>query len=373
MNIALSLNGDSSSLDVIKYCALYFDHIYVDTPFDVHTIIPLEKMKSKNKPYKCDIHFLPLYDIDLLTHAELLEKEGILEKRNPIWHSDEKSINSVAKTIVATEIIKHFTSGTISPVNTTKKGHNIKITGNPKTSTPELLESFNNVFSENALNDLIKYKLHGQNELAQFYCLLSLYSHMLNGIFCHVCFGENVATNSNFLNDIVTKIYTSISKTNNHKECQIALNALPILLPNIRDASMEDILEIRLNASDELLELRNYIDNLAQTISPEKFYSLPQQELQKILNQKIAPAIRQLERKMKDIKISATQKFINNMANPMYYAPLLTSLFTNISIHQTLLASLGLITADSIMEYCKNKNNIKNDALYFSIKLRDRY
>ena len=56
------------------------------------------------------------------------------------------------------------------------------------------------------------------------------------------------------------------------------------------------------------------------------------------------------------------------MANPMYYAPLLTSLFTNISIHQTLLASLGLITADSIMEYHKNKNNIKNDALYFLIK-----
>lgn len=76
---------------------------------------------------------------------------------------------------------------------------------------------------------------------------------------------------------------------------------------------------------------------------------------------------------MKDIKISAAQKFINNMANPLYYAPLLTSLFTNISVHQTLLASLGLITADSIIDYCKNKNSIKNDSLYFSIKLRDRY
>ena len=75
MNIALSLNGESSSLDVIKYCALYFDHIYVDTPFDVHTIIPLEKMKSNNKPYNCDMHFLPLYDIDLMTHAEFLEKD----------------------------------------------------------------------------------------------------------------------------------------------------------------------------------------------------------------------------------------------------------------------------------------------------------
>ena len=373
MNIALSLNGDSSSLDVIKYCSLYFDHIYIDTPIDVHTIIPSEKIKTKKKPHKCNIHFLPLFDIELLSHTELLKKEGILESGNFIWSSDIAGVNSVAKTIVATEMIEHFTPGTISAVNSTKKEHNVKITGAPKTFTPELIEAFNNVFSENALNDLIKHKLYGRNEVAQFYCLLSLYSNMLNCIFCHICSGENVATNSIFLNGIVNNVYNDISKTSNHKECQIALNALPILLPNIRNASIEDILEIRLNASDELLELRNYIDNLALTISPEKFYSLSPQELQQLLNQRINPAIRRLERKMKEVKISSVQKFINNMANPMYYAPLLTSLFTNISVHQTLLLSLGLISIDSIMEHCKNMNSIKNDALYFSIKLRDMY
>lgn len=373
MNIALSLNGDSSSLDVIKYCALYFDHISVDTPINVHTIIPLERIKSKNKQHKYNMHFLPLYDVDLLTHVDLLKKEGILETSNPMWYSNEESINSVAKTIVATEISKHFTPGTISHVKTSKKRHSIEITGVPKAITPEFVDSFNNVFSENALNDLVKYKLHGRKELSQFYCLLSLYSFLLNDIFCHICSSDNVATNSNFLNDIISTIYADMAKTNNHKECQIALNALPILLPNIKDANMEDILEIRLNAADELIELRNYIDNLSQTIASERFYTASPQELQQLLNQKVNPAIHQLERKMKDIKISAVQKFINNMANPMYYAPLLTSLFTNISVHQTLLASLGLITADSIMEYCKNKNSIKNDALYFSIKLRDRY
>lgn len=121
MNVALSLNGDSSSLDVIKYCALYFDHISVDAPIDVHTIIPLKKMKSKNKLYKCNIHFLPLYDIDLFTHIDLLEKEGILEKSNPMWDSARVGINSASKTIVATEISKHFTPGTISPIKTSKK------------------------------------------------------------------------------------------------------------------------------------------------------------------------------------------------------------------------------------------------------------
>ena len=320
------------------------------------------------------MHFLPLYDIELFKQIELLEQEGILEKCNPMWNLEEKSLNSVAKTIVATEISKHFTPGTISNITkTSKKRQGLIITGNPKAITPELVDSFNNLFSEEALNDVIKYKLHGRKEISQFYCLLVLYSFLLNDILCHICSGENVSTNSDFLNDIILKIYSDIAKTNNYKECQIALNTLSILLPNIRDASTEDILEMRLNTSDELMELRNYIDELTQTISLERFYTSTSQELQQLLNQKITPAVHQLERKMKGLKISAVQKFINNMANPMYYAPLLTSLFTNISIHQTLLASLGLITADSIMEYHKNKNNIKNDALYFLIKLRNQY
>lgn len=370
MDIALSLNGDNSSLDVIKYCALYFDHLSLDAPIHFHSLTDIEPTNEMKAGFS--VRLLSLYDSQLIPHVKMLKDEGILDINNSVRFSVTDKYNSIAKHFVASEISSEFTPGTVL-FKDNKGEKRVIVTGTPKAISNEMIESFANVFPKEKIDELVARELNGHSEVAQFYCLLILYSFMLNDILAYICSGENIVSNSTFINRLIKTIYSDTENINEHKECHIALNTLPILLPNIRDASMEDILEIRLNASDELLELRNYIDNLVQNISSEKFCSLSQQELQQLLNQKINPAIRQLERKMKDIKISAVQKFIKNMANPMYYAPMLTSLFTNISVHQTLLMSLGLITADSIMEHCKNKNSIKNDALYFSIKLRDMY
>lgn len=82
MNIALSLNGDSSSIDVIKYCALYFDSITIDMPVYFHTFEKIKTGKSK-KHNKLRVRFLPLFDRTLLQHTKMLEDEGIVKYAIP--------------------------------------------------------------------------------------------------------------------------------------------------------------------------------------------------------------------------------------------------------------------------------------------------
>lgn len=375
MDITLSLNGDSTSIDVIKYCALYFDHITIDRPIHIHTVERLEKIKSKKKPINCNLHILRLFDITLFQHTKMLEDEGIIKYASPsletLFSDKNRKINDQAKNFVGSNIYKLFPSSAVTPLKKDMKKSSITISGNPKPIVDEAIESYNNIFFEDAVNDLIKYKFHNNKDApAEFYCLLVLYSGLFEDILHHICKGEHIVSNSAFINQIMQSLY--IDKKSKVKKTsplynQIALNCMSILLPHVKDASMEDILELRFQAKDELYELKNYIDTFMEKINVETILELTPKEINTLIEQKITPAVNQFERKMKSIRITAIQ---NAVRNPVYYVPLITSAFSNLPQHIMLLSSLSLIALDTILEYRKNINNLKNDALYFTLKFK---
>lgn len=375
MNISLLLNSDSTSIEVIKYCALYFDKITIDKSIHIYTIEKLEKTKSKHKPIKCNLHFLQLYDLDLDKHIKMLENEGIVRSAYPSLHKmldkEHRLINAAAKNIVGANIGQLFSPGVVSPIQFKKNRNFIYIEGKTEIISDEARESFNNIFSNKEINDLIKYKFDNfQNAPIEFYCLLCLYTGMFENFLYHISMGEHVVSNSGFVNNIVQSFYRHQSKNSKISDSlynQIALNCLTIILPHIRNLSMEDILELRYQAKDELLELRNYIDTFMESLSADKILTLSNQEINSLIEQKIQPAINQFERKVKSIHLTALQ---NVMRNPTIYVPLIASIFSDLPQQIGLLSSLSLIAADTIIEYCKNKNELKNDALYFTIKLR---
>lgn len=147
------------------------------------------------------------------------------------------------------------------------------------------------------------------------------------------------------------------------------MNCMSIMLPNIAQASFEDILELRLKAKDELLELRYYLDYIVSQIKPTNFN---EDICTKIIATQINPAIKNLEHKFKDIKLNVVQKFLAEIKNPLSYAPFIATIFTDIPSHIMLIASLTGIGLSTATEYYKKKNELEENSLFFLLKLRDR-
>lgn len=367
MHIALNLNSDSTSIDVIKYCALYFDNITIDRAIHIHSV--------DSDPNGFKVNFIPLYNYDLYLHTKILEEEGIIKYVSPAFDSltsrEHQKINKNAKTVVASNIGKLFNSGGISPVSEKDGKNSITITGNPKPTVDEALEAFKNVFSKNEVIAMIESTFgNKENSPVEFYSLLILYTGLFENILHHISVGDHIASNSDFVNYLIQKLYHNTGEFSKHYNAisnKVALNALPILLPHIKELSMDDVLDLRYHANDELLQLRNYVDSFTQSFNAETILELTPIELNSLVAQKIKPSISEFERKVKSLHLTTIQ---NAIRNPINYAPLLTSFFSDVPKHLAFLSSLSLVAIDTITEYRKNKNAIKNDSLYFTIKLR---
>jgi hypothetical protein len=90
------------------------------------------------------------------------------------------------------------------------------------------------------------------------------------------------------------------------------------------------------------------------------------------LNQKITPSIKQFERKLEGLNVFTAQEFIKNMANPLYYSPMLTTLFTNVPAIASMGFSLGVISLQSFLQRRSKKLEIQDDPLYFTVKMRNQ-
>lgn len=246
------------------------------------------------------------------------------------------------------------------------------VSGSPKPVVNEAIEAYDNIFcNEKAVKELIKLQFNNIKKFPkEFYCLLYLYAFMFRDIIQNISKGEHTVSNSGFVNQLLQSFYIeqrSNIKIKDPMYNQIALNCMSILLPYVKEASIEDILELRFQAKDEIFELRNYIEAFMGELNAETILELTPKEINTLIEQKITPAVNQFERKMKSIRITAFQ---NAVRNPVYYVPLITSVFSNLPQHMMLLSSLSLIALDTVLEYQKNINNLKNDALYFTLKFK---
>jgi hypothetical protein len=227
----------------------------------------------------------------------------------------------------------------------------------------------------NSIIDHSIYSVFGNNttELlnhSEVFNTLELYKALIADMLDHLGDGENVLSNSMLVNKALCSFF---NPSENYKRDAInkysAINAMEILLPNIRDASLEDLLYIRHYANDELIEMRNYIDTCVSNLQLDGLSVIDVKMINENLRKKIIPATHQFERRIETLKLSSVQQFIKNIANPLYYSPLITSFFADIHPALLLAMSLGLIGIESITNYKIKNNEIKNDSLYFTVEI----
>jgi len=150
----------------------------------------------------------------------------------------------------------------------------------------------------------------------------------------------------------------------------LAFDALKISLPNPDLLSFEDILELKLKLKDELALFYLTINSIE--VKNKKLFGadIKDNEYQSVFFSEIQKPLSELEIKMKNLKSKTFRKFIEKMQNPKSYVPLIGTVVASMPIHYALLASLGLTTGQSYLEYKEEKRELTNNGLYFLLKLK---
>ena len=182
---------------------------------------------------------------------------------------------------------------------------------------------------------------------------------------------ESVVCGCPIIDDTISYIYELYGKKHLYRKEEIALHSMNIMLPYIRDAETEDILFIRDAARDEIIALRSYINTIVKEISEDKELQANWIAIQEKLEQRLIPSIRNLERSIQNTKLTSVQGFIKSMANPLCYAPLITTFFS-VPPAFALAGSIAAIGSISAINYKINENELKNDSLYFSVSLKKK-
>jgi len=174
----------------------------------------------------------------------------------------------------------------------------------------------------------------------------------------------NFITSSNFLQSLQQN--GQQANTDPH-DFITTLDATPILLPDFSNLEYEDILEMRLKASDELQQMRYYINTLALKYSPD---DRNQTNAKSLIEGEIKQSIKEFQAKVFGLRSKTILQALKGAANPLSYAPMLTTFFTDIPAMISLGVSMGIVSAATGLEYARQKKEIKTDPLYFTVKLK---
>ena len=98
MEIVLNLNSAENSLDLIKYCTLYFDKLKIDAPINIDSVEILSDTPDSEGGYSSRINFTQYISDSVKIIRNMLIKEGICIDDE---HSSLGQYNQLAKKIVA--------------------------------------------------------------------------------------------------------------------------------------------------------------------------------------------------------------------------------------------------------------------------------
>lgn len=354
MEINMPFDSSKKSIDTVKFSALYYDKVNIicasseDNVYFDNEILKSIEILERNQVVK--LEFLDYDEINIREPQEWYSKIDFHDIFNRyknqygfLYNEYETSIND----------FESKSKDLIKKIEIYKKDLNKT---NEEMTKNLIKETYENIVLCNAgikaCNESIeiKFKLHLCYQLWLFYLMIS----------------SNKSTISNeLLQTTINQIY---KQNNKYTNSELISDTISILLPNFYQMDFENILDLRYFAKDELQEMRFYINALSSEFSPDDI-KLENPKL--FIENKINPAIKQLESKIYGLRAGAVQRALQGLKDPRTYTPLLTTFFSNIPAHVSLAVSMGLIAVESGLEYLKQKKEIETNPLYFSLKLRN--
>lgn len=186
--------------------------------------------------------------------------------------------------------------------------------------------------------------------------------------------GKNCLSSSNNLKSLFSIFIQESAKANQNLGTKgyaksLAFDALKISLPNPDSLTFEDILELKLKLKDELSLFYQTINSI-EVRNKELFNAeIADNVYQSVFFNEVRKPLAELEIRMKNLNSKTFRNFIEKRKDPKSYIPLIGTVVASMPIHYTLLASLGLATSQTYLEYKEEKREITNNGLYFLLRL----
>lgn len=355
MDINLCLDDVDNSLNILKYCALYFDKIHLVSPIKyVNSKTIVERIGDKDSFVRFGSDDSPdkaisrlMLPKDILICTDELYKEGVLEYDcvDVCYDMGPKYYKEIYDHVFYLVTSYMYMNGIFLS----------EWIPDGKISEEKIVSMLKDI----DIDDVI---LNGGNYIPDYSDAARFYDELLVGIIDHIIKEEPILCGSSIINNIFD---TFLRDPCRKKENDVKINALQLLLPQFNDYSIDEVLDIRYKAKDELIQLRHYIESLSRKID----YDSKEDEVDEFIKQEVNYDINEFKRKVCGLKLSTTKNIISNISNPLSYSPLIATICKGVSPGITLAMSLGLISAKTYMEYKKEKNNIQSEALFFKLKL----
>ncbi|MCH5194175.1 MAG: hypothetical protein J1F11_09455 [Oscillospiraceae bacterium] len=137
---------------------------------------------------------------------------------------------------------------------------------------------------------------------------------------------------------------------------------IEILMPDYSTLELDDLYEIQLKANSEIQQLATYIDEISLAANNEE-------ELDRLIKSKITPSVSELQAKVKGIHLTSIQKALS--IKDVAAIPILVELMPNLPAYIPIALSAAFIVADVGIEMKKEYLQLKQDPMYFTIKLNE--
>jgi len=352
MEINLPFDSSEQTMELIKLAALYYDRVNV--------WCPKESSKSRRRSNR-------YYSQALLSGMLVLQESGIITQK-PFIVSDHKAVPDNFYDISFSEMIDWVMS---EVWDESEMPQRLKLAIDDEQVIDGCLSCHADRFAqpklrkdecnEAALANSVAF--HCVNQLVMTYNLIRT--------------GQNCISSNEIIDKAIDQWFglsvapqmkierETASKATKQRAMERVIT--PILLPNFSNLEYEDILEMRLKASDELQQLRCYISELSSKYDPDDtMYAT----VKDFIERDIRRAVEEFESKVTGLRIEIIQKMLKGFANPWTYAPMLATFFLDIPLQVSLAASMGLIFEDVALEYLKQKKELTTAPLYFTVKLK---
>lgn len=136
--------------------------------------------------------------------------------------------------------------------------------------------------------------------------------------------------------------------------------AIEILIPDYSELEIDDLYEIQTKANSEIEQLATYIDEIS-------IVAYNKDELDRLLKRKIAPAVSELKSKVAGIRLTSLQKALS--IRDVAAIPILIELLPDLPGYVPIALSAAFIAADAGIEMRKEYLQLKQDPMYFTIKI----
>jgi hypothetical protein len=358
-------NCTADSIDDLKIAALYFDELQV-VEHRLAYVKPDESTQGflEGKEAGTIVDFTDFVTDEFRAHASLLESEGLLVYVNSEELMDEKiwaELYEKAAEILFTSIDVLWEEFDIEYDSTGKK------LSAAYRFDPEVLK-----IQEQFVDPITIGATVEPGTLARYY------GSLLTSLLGSVATGGECVTSSDVLNRLVKVYYESERLTLQRQQLRRELGyspswayeAIKVNLPNVSNFSLEDILDIRHQLNDELVGFRHQIADIHEELLDQYEPVYIATNAQAIVDRKINPSLEDIDKKIRYARTKVLKKLFDELRNPKSYTPLIGTLFDKMPLHITAMVSLGLVGASTALDYVMSMDEIKDNGLYYLIKLR---